>query len=190
MAALVAPGAPVSVLIEYGLAEKVVEQLLDSGVGTIEKLGNMTPEQLEEIQGIGPLMVEQIQDAVNAYYGQFEDSPTEGHEPTVEAAEAVANVEAPTEEDQGQEIVESLDAGAEPGWEPEDTGETGHPADPDSVADSAEEPVEAGSEHADDAETVEQFGTIEDAGSPTHNQSEGAGPKGSSSGAGSPNSGQ
>ena len=59
MAALVAPGAPVSVLIDYGLPETLVEQLLDAGVGTIEKLGGMTPEQLEEIQGIGPDMVEQ-----------------------------------------------------------------------------------------------------------------------------------
>src|SRR3954470_4740961 len=48
MAALVAPGAPVSVLLEYGLPELVVERLLDTGVGTIEKLGGMTPEQLQE----------------------------------------------------------------------------------------------------------------------------------------------
>jgi N utilization substance protein A len=190
MAALVAPGAPVSVLIEYGLAEKVVELLLDSGVGTIEKLGNMTPEQLEEIQGIGPLMVEQIQDAVNAYYGQFEDSPTDGHEPALEPIEAVTDGETLVEEDLEPEAAESLDAGAEPVSEPEDTGETGHSAGSQSTADSAEEPVEAGSEQADAAETAEQFGTIEDAGSPTHNQSEGAGPKDSRSGAGGPNSGQ
>jgi N utilization substance protein A len=54
MAALVAPGAPVSVLIDYGLAENLVERLLETGIGTIEKLGSMTPEELEEIQGIGP----------------------------------------------------------------------------------------------------------------------------------------
>src|SRR5215831_2133575 len=52
MAALVAPGAPVSVLIEYGLPERTVEKLVAGGIGTIEKLGGMTPEQLEEIQGI------------------------------------------------------------------------------------------------------------------------------------------
>src|SRR5882762_8289751 len=52
MAALVAPGAPVSVLIDYGLGEKIAEQLLESGVTTVEKLGSMTPEQLEEIPGI------------------------------------------------------------------------------------------------------------------------------------------
>src|SRR3954452_16487089 len=54
MAALVSPGAPVSVLTDYGLSEAVVDSLLTNGVGTIEKLGAMTPEQIESIQGIGP----------------------------------------------------------------------------------------------------------------------------------------
>src|SRR5262249_5771103 len=67
MAALVAPGAPVSVLTEYGLDAAVAEKLVAAGVGTIEKLGAMTPEQLEEIQDVGPEMVGSIQDAVNAY---------------------------------------------------------------------------------------------------------------------------
>src|ERR1035438_5252992 len=49
MAALVQPGAPVSVLIDYGLSEAVVDKLVDAGVGLIDKLGGMTPEQLEEI---------------------------------------------------------------------------------------------------------------------------------------------
>jgi transcription termination/antitermination protein NusA len=72
MAALVSPGAPLSVLADYGLSEAVIEKLLEAGVPTIEKLGSMTPEQLEEIGGIGPKVVEQIQDAVNSYYAQFE----------------------------------------------------------------------------------------------------------------------
>jgi hypothetical protein len=33
----------------------------------------MTPEQLEEIPGIGPKLVERIQLAVNSYYQQFEE---------------------------------------------------------------------------------------------------------------------
>ena len=65
MAALVAPGAPVSVLIDYGLTEAVAEKLVEAGVGTVEKLGAMTPEELEEIPGIGPDSVENIQAAVN-----------------------------------------------------------------------------------------------------------------------------
>src|SRR5882724_10617888 len=85
MAALVAPGAPVSALIEYGLAEHLAERLVEASIGTIERLGGMTPEQLEEIQGVSPEMVERIRDAVNAYYSQFEDSY-----PPVEAAPAPA----------------------------------------------------------------------------------------------------
>src|SRR5579872_2706051 len=69
MAALVAPGAPVSVLIDYGLPEEVVGHLVEAGVGTIEKLGGMTPEELEAIPGMAP-MVQQIQQAVIAYYSQ------------------------------------------------------------------------------------------------------------------------
>src|SRR6202044_3931518 len=52
MAALVVPGAPVSVLLDHGLAEAVAEKLMAAGVATVEKLGAMTPEQLEEIPGV------------------------------------------------------------------------------------------------------------------------------------------
>src|SRR5471030_1668980 len=132
MAALVAPGAPISVLAEYGLDEIILDKLLETGMGTIERLGSMTPEQLEEIQGIGPQTVEKIQESVNAYYSQFEDPVQE----TPVAQEAVA--EEVSEPAAGDAAVESETAAA-----PE--------------------------------ETAEQFGTIEDAGSP-QNQS-GAGPE-------------
>ena len=72
MAALVVPGAPVSVLIDHGLTEAMVEKLMAGGVGTVERLGSMTPEELEAIPGIDPETVEAIQTAVNSYYGQFE----------------------------------------------------------------------------------------------------------------------
>jgi N utilization substance protein A len=89
MAALVPAGAPVSVLIDLGLAETIVETLIESSVGTVEKLGSMTPEELEAIPGIGPKIVEKILVAVNAYYAQFE--------PGAEAAVAEADVESPAE---------------------------------------------------------------------------------------------
>ena len=88
MAALVAPGAPVSVLIDFGLGEKLAEKLVESGVGTVEKLGSMTPEDLEAIQGIGPKMVEKIQEAVNAYYGQFDAGASDAE--TAEASPAAS----------------------------------------------------------------------------------------------------
>ena len=72
MAALVPAGAPVSVLIDHGLAEDIVEKLLEAGVGTVEQLGSMTPEELEAIPSIGSAIVEKILVAVNGYYAQFE----------------------------------------------------------------------------------------------------------------------
>ena len=129
MAALVSPGAPVSVLIDYGLGERLAEMLVESGIATVEKLGSMTPEELEDIQGIGPKMVEKIQQAVNAYYGQFEAgaepgeveaSPGEVVEGQVEsspvetAAESVGIAdEVETEQGEASEKgVEPVDSGA------------------------------------------------------------------------------
>jgi transcription termination/antitermination protein NusA len=93
MAALVVPGAPVSVLLDHGLPDNIVEKLIEAGVPTVERLGSMTPEELEQIQGIGPKLVEKIGASVNSYYGQFE-----------QADQALATAEpdetAPGEEDQ------------------------------------------------------------------------------------------
>jgi N utilization substance protein A len=74
MAALVSPPEPVSALIAYGLGEELAGRLAEAGVGTIEKLGGMTPEQLQEIPGIDPEMVENIRDSVTGYYNQFEEA--------------------------------------------------------------------------------------------------------------------
>ena len=111
MAALVVPGAPVSVLIDHGLPEKIVEKLLEGGIATVEKLGNMTPEELEEVPGIGPKLVEKIQDAVVSYYGQYEEAmeaPPEGQvaeqEPTLEiGSEASEVAEADSHHDESEE---------------------------------------------------------------------------------------
>ena len=72
MAALVPTGAPVSVLIDHGLGEEIAEKLIEASVGTVEKLGSMTPEELELIPGIESDIVEKILVAVNSYYAQFE----------------------------------------------------------------------------------------------------------------------
>jgi N utilization substance protein A len=102
MAALVVPGAPVSVLMDHGLGEKTVEKLVNTGVVTVEKLGSMTPEQLQEIPGIGPKMVERIQNAVVNYYGQFEVAvdaetglPVTAEEATYEDVSAIGEVDSP-----------------------------------------------------------------------------------------------
>ncbi len=190
MAALVAPGAPVSVLIDYGLSEKIVETLLQAGVGTIEKLGGMTPEQLEEIQGIGPDMVEQIQQTVNGYYSQFEESQgVENPEENLPEAEPVSpDLSAPASdlaEVQGTDTG-SLDTEPGPAPEPEGYTETNYPPGTLYDPESPEERFEPGSEQAEEktvaggavTEETPEFGTIEDAGSPTENPVEGTSPEG------------
>jgi len=176
MAALVQPGAPVSVLIDYGLPEKVAESLLAAGVGTIERLGGMTPEQLQEIPGIDPQAVEQLQVAVNSYYSQFEE-PAPGEE----------NVEAPVSEPlpEAQELSGSAEETAGTDTESLATepaaGQAAEPQDsPGTLYDpeSAEERFEPGSEQAEEVlpqpeeepSETGPGGTIENAGSPTENK--------------------
>ncbi len=113
MAALVAPGAPVSVLIDHGMDEALAAMLVAGGIGTVEKLGAMTPEQIEEIQGIEPQMVETIQVAVNAYYSQY-DSQGEtapgadaSQPPQIGEQEPEMAVEAEKAENPGAESAES-----------------------------------------------------------------------------------
>ena len=91
MAALVVPGAPISVLLDHGLPDPIVEKLLQAGIPTIERVGGMTPEELESIPGIEPANVEEIRDAVIAYYGQYEqanevmaDDESQVQDPTLE----------------------------------------------------------------------------------------------------------
>jgi N utilization substance protein A len=74
MAAMTGSGTPVSILIEHGLTENLVDKLVEAELSTVEKLADMTPEQLEEIPGIGPKMVEKITLAVGTYFGQFEQA--------------------------------------------------------------------------------------------------------------------
>ena len=96
MAALTVSGAPVSVLIDFGLPEGVAEQLLAGGVATVEKLGSMTPEEIIAVPGVGLESMEKIGEAVNAYYGTPYEAPAEGAEgPATEpSAEADAPVQA------------------------------------------------------------------------------------------------
>jgi transcription termination/antitermination protein NusA len=70
---LVVPGAPVSVLADHGLTEEIAAKLIEGGVNTVEKLGAMTPEELQALPGIDAGTVERIQQAVVSYYGQFEE---------------------------------------------------------------------------------------------------------------------
>jgi transcription termination/antitermination protein NusA len=180
MAALVAPGAPVSVLLDFGLEEKVIEKLVEGGVGTIEKLGGMTPEQLEGIPGIDAGMLQRIQDTVNAYYAQFEEvgqglSPAGPEEDLPEAEPVSPDLSASAEE---LAEVQGTDTGSlesEPGPPPPEDAlavtETNYP--PGTLYDP-ESPEEA-FEPLAETEELEQFGRIENAASPVSNNPEAPG---------------
>jgi len=73
MADLVISGAPVSVLLDHGLDEGVIEKLVAADIGTVERLGAMTPEEFQSIPGIDENVVGQIQSAVVSYYGQYDE---------------------------------------------------------------------------------------------------------------------
>ena len=82
-----------------GMGEGVIERLTAAGVTTVEALADMTPEQLEAIEGIGPKTVEKISLAVNNYFASLE-----GGEPV--AAPEEAGAEAPAEEAAAEGTVE------------------------------------------------------------------------------------
>jgi N utilization substance protein A len=123
MADLVISGAPVSVLIEHGLDEAVVERLVNAGIGTVERLGSKTPEELEAIPDIDEETITQIQTAIVSFYGQYEQADAEyaedaagvvpGHDLTsrdvatgVLEHDLARHESAPTSEDGGAELVD------------------------------------------------------------------------------------
>ena len=95
MAALTAPGTALTQLA--GVGPKTIEKLEAAGVTSIEKLADMTPEQLVEIPGIGEKMVEKIHQSVAAYFEALETAATAAPE-TADAAVAAEGDGVATEE--------------------------------------------------------------------------------------------
>lgn len=54
------------------LGEALISKLNEAGISTVEALADMTPEQLEEVPGVGPKTVEKISVAVNNYFATLE----------------------------------------------------------------------------------------------------------------------
>jgi N utilization substance protein A len=79
-----APTTPIEQVTELG--DGIIQKLVTAGITTVEALADMTPEQLEEIPGIGEKTLEKISVAVRHYFGQFEEAEA--------AAAAAAEAEA------------------------------------------------------------------------------------------------
>jgi transcription termination/antitermination protein NusA len=78
------PTTPIEQVTELG--EATIQKLVAAGITTVENLADMTPEQLEEIPGIGEKTVERISVAVRHYFGHFEEGEEGAPEAGVEAA--------------------------------------------------------------------------------------------------------
>ena len=112
-----------------GLGEGVLEKLTAAGVTTVEALADMTPEQLEAIEGIGPKTVEKISLAVNNYFASLEAA-----EGTI-SDEVTPEAEAAPEEASAEAAVEAGEAApAEPAGETESVSNEGEPVPDEGTA--------------------------------------------------------
>jgi N utilization substance protein A len=159
------PSTPIEQVTELG--DGIIQKLVTAGITTVEALADMTPEQLEEIPGIGEKTLEKISVAVRHYFGQFEEVE-EGHEPgAAEGAETAVSDEAREavlETDQAEaensadvikeaEQVEAAEQETEPRSEIEAGIENVPPADESEVktreyapAEAMEQDIESGGE--------------------------------------------
>jgi transcription termination/antitermination protein NusA len=126
-------GAPVSALIEYGLAEATVDALVKSNIGTVERLGSMTPEELEALEGIDADAVNRIQQAINGFYGSeygeaVADNMTAEADPDNLAAEGdgtAAGTEQGAVADQNDTMIESAEFASDGAVEDHSAAESG-----------------------------------------------------------------
>ncbi|MGB9414763.1 MAG: transcription termination factor NusA [Acidobacteriaceae bacterium] len=137
------PSTPIEQVTELG--ESIIQKLVAAGITTVESLADMTPEQLEEIPGIGEKTLEKISTAVRHYFGQYEEGEerpagavvAEGHERSPNAADlAAVEADASLDEERAKadaELGEELDAlkvdDADGGEEPASADGTGHVVD-------------------------------------------------------------
>jgi len=135
----------IEMVTELGAA--VIEKLVAAGITTVESLADMTPEQLEEVPGIGEKTVEKISVAVRHYFGQYE----EGEERPPAPVEA-----APAEAESAVEVAAETEPEAAP--EPEAATEEDGKDDPEIVsADKiAEEEDDPGTDAVSEADAREE----------------------------------
>src|SRR5271163_841169 len=158
MAALTAPGTSLTELA--GVGPKTIEKLETAGITSIEKLADMTPEQLVEIPGIGEKMVEKIHQSVAAYFEALETAATAAPDAAVAAeGEAVATEETAAAGEEAALVDEATEEATEEIAAGE--GEAVADAPPADVAAEAEA-VDEATEEATEEVREEEIGASED----------------------------
>jgi N utilization substance protein A len=135
MAALTAPGTPLTQLA--GVGPKTIEKLEAHGVTSIEKLADMTPEQLVEIPGIGEKMVEKIHQSVALYFEELEAQAAAGPEAAPAEPEVVVEGESVVTEAEVSAEGSSENAGSVEAADNSETAEGTEAREAESVEDAA-----------------------------------------------------
>jgi N utilization substance protein A len=100
------PSTPIEQVSELG--DSVIQKLVAAGITTVEALADMTPEQLEEIPGIGEKTLEKISVAVRHYFSQFDEAAA-----AKEATAADGTAEPALAEEEREAVVATDEAEAE-----------------------------------------------------------------------------
>jgi len=147
-------GGPTTAIEQVSeLGESIIQKLVAAGITTVEALADMTPEQLEEIPGIGEKTLEKISVAVRHYFGEYE--PGEERPVPVEVAASADPTEAQSEEAAAEAAEAASDASLA---EEEDALRL------DLTQEGEEPPSEEGSGLIDDEVAEEQLAEITETG--------------------------
>src|SRR5437868_8041337 len=93
-----------------GLTQSLIQKLEAAGIGTVEQLANLAPEDLQNIQGIGEKTIEKISDALSEYYTQ---SPAYQDQMERLAQQHMFSKDAPVPETPEEPIAEKADESKE-----------------------------------------------------------------------------
>jgi N utilization substance protein A len=92
------------------IGEGLIEKLREAGITSVEQLADMTPEQLEEIPGVGAKSIEKISVAVSDYFTSLETAAAAPAAGT--ASDEVSAPEAQIDGDEGAPSEEYAEAAA------------------------------------------------------------------------------
>jgi N utilization substance protein A len=143
-----APTTPIEQVTELG--DGIIQKLITAGITTVEGLADMTPEQLEEIPGIGEKTLEKISVAVRNYFSRFEEAEA-AQAAEAEAAQAAEGEQAAEAEQAAGETALAGAVLAEGSLDAAEPPEAGNPT-PENSTEEAE--AENSAEVIEEAESV------------------------------------